>query len=72
MHVSVKRPVSHIFKVFFFLFLQFIVRESNYNQIVMSKEFEMLDKPLMVEIIRRKQMPQMRSLQEPQFESSGM
>lgn len=52
--------------------LQFIVRESNYNQIVMSKEFEMLDKPLMVEIIRRKQMPQMRSLQEPQFESSGL
>lgn len=51
--------------------LKFIVRESNYNQIVMSKEFEMLDKPLMVEIIRRKQMPQMRSLQEPQFESSG-
>ncbi|XP_045583758.1 leucine-zipper-like transcriptional regulator 1 isoform X1 [Procambarus clarkii] len=51
--------------------LKFIVRESNYNQIVMSKEFEMLDKPLMVEIIRRKQMPPMRSLQEPQFESSG-
>ncbi|CAL4119244.1 unnamed protein product, partial [Meganyctiphanes norvegica] len=45
--------------------LKFIVRESNYNQIVMSQEFEMLDKPLMVEIIRRKQMPQVRSLQEP-------
>ncbi|XP_064102982.1 leucine-zipper-like transcriptional regulator 1 isoform X1 [Macrobrachium nipponense] len=51
--------------------LKFIVRESNYNQIVMSKEFEMLDKLLMVEIIRRKQLPQIRSLQEPQFESSG-
>lgn len=37
--------------------LRFIVKETNYNQIVMSKEFEDLDRALMVEIIRRKQMP---------------
>lgn len=38
--------------------LRFIVKESNYNQIVMSSEFEILERSLMVEIIRRKQMPQ--------------
>lgn len=38
--------------------LSFIVKEINYNQIVMSKEFETLDQPLMVEIIRKRQMPQ--------------
>ncbi|KAL3266794.1 hypothetical protein HHI36_010948 [Cryptolaemus montrouzieri] len=38
--------------------LRFIVKESNYNQIVMSAEFEDLERGLMVEIIRRKQMPQ--------------
>lgn len=38
--------------------LNFIVKENNYNQIVMSKEFETLDQPLMVEIIRKRQMPQ--------------
>ena len=37
--------------------LKFIVKESNCNQIVNSKEFESLDKPLMVEIIRRKLSP---------------
>lgn len=41
--------------------LSFVVKESNYNQIVMSQEFETLDKPLMVEIIRRRQMPQART-----------
>ena len=45
--------------------LKFIVKESNYNQIVMSKEFETLDRDLMVEIIRRRQLPPVRSLQEP-------
>ena len=38
--------------------LSFIVKEINYNQIVMSKEFETLDQPLMVEIIRKRQLPQ--------------
>jgi hypothetical protein len=51
--------------------LKFIVKETNYNQIVMSKEFETLEQPLMVEIIRRRQMPQMRSLLEPQFDNTG-
>nr|XP_031838427.1 leucine-zipper-like transcriptional regulator 1 isoform X2 [Nomia melanderi] len=41
--------------------LSFVVKESNYNQIVMSQEFETLDQPLMVEIIRRRQMPQSRN-----------
>jgi len=44
--------------------LRFIIKEVTYNQIVMSKEFETLDQPLMVEIIRRRQTPQLRSLQE--------
>ncbi|XP_013413194.1 leucine-zipper-like transcriptional regulator 1 isoform X2 [Lingula anatina] len=45
--------------------LKFIVKESNYNQIVMSKEFENVDRSLMVEIIRRRQMPPVRLLPEP-------
>ena len=44
--------------------LRYIIKESSYNKIVMSKEFETLDQPLMVEIIRRRQAPQLRSLQE--------
>lgn len=40
--------------------LGFVVKDSNYNQIVMSREFETLDRGLMVEIIRRRQMPQIR------------
>jgi hypothetical protein len=53
--------------------LKFIVKETNYSQIVMSKEFETLEQPLMVEIIRRQQQqtPQSRSQVEPQFESTG-
>lgn len=35
--------------------LRYIIKESNYNTIVMSPEFESLDQPLMVEIIRRRQ-----------------
>lgn len=45
--------------------LKFIVKESNYNQIIMSKEFETIDQPLMVEIIRRKHQPQFRTLPDP-------
>ena len=37
--------------------LKFIIKESNFNNIVNSKEFETLDQPLMVEIIRRRQAP---------------
>lgn len=46
------------------LCMKLIVRESNYTQIVMSQEFETLDQPLMVEIIRRKQLPQIKRAQE--------
>ena len=51
--------------------LRFIIKDSTYNQIVMSKEFETLDQPLMVEIIRRRQTPQLRSLQEDGRTESG-
>lgn len=51
--------------------LRFIVKDSNYNQIVMSKEFETLDRTLMVEIIRRRQLPQSRGPTEAHFENSG-
>jgi hypothetical protein len=44
--------------------LKYIIKDTSYNKIVMSKEFETLDQPLMVEIIRRRQAPQLRSLQE--------
>ncbi|XP_065333126.1 leucine-zipper-like transcriptional regulator 1 isoform X1 [Cloeon dipterum] len=37
--------------------LKYIVKETNYSQIVMSREFENLERALMVEIIRRKQAP---------------
>ncbi len=46
--------------------LKFIVKESNYSQIIMTKEFEKIDQPLMVEIIRRRQLPPVRPLSEPQ------
>ncbi|XP_076681889.1 leucine zipper like transcription regulator 1 isoform X2 [Andrena cerasifolii] len=48
----------HIIKEFC---LSFVVKESNYNQIVMSQKFETLDQPLMVEIIRRRLMPPTRN-----------
>jgi len=51
--------------------LKFVVKESNSTQIVMSKEFETIDKPLMVEIIRRKlsQTSHIRMLPEPQHDN---
>lgn len=52
--------------------LRFVVKESNYNAIVMSNEFETLDQPLMVEIIRRRQMPHVRAPVEPQFDGLGI
>lgn len=51
--------------------LRFIVKDTNYNQIVMSKEFETLDRSLMVDIIRRRQLPQSRGPPESHFENSG-
>ncbi|XP_052124024.1 leucine-zipper-like transcriptional regulator 1 homolog [Frankliniella occidentalis] len=49
------------------LCLKLIVRETNYTQIVMSPDFETLDQPLMVEIIRRKQLPVLKKAQETQL-----
>lgn len=51
--------------------LRFIVKDTHYNQIVMSREFETLDRVLMVEIIRRKQVPQNRAQIEPKFDGLG-
>lgn len=45
---------------FFFLqehCLNFVVKESHFNQVIMTKEFEHLSTPLIVEIVRRKQQP---------------
>lgn len=42
--------------------LRFIVREANYNNIIMSKNFESVPQKLMVEIIRRRQVPQVRRI----------
>ncbi|KAL6257700.1 hypothetical protein P5V15_011280 [Pogonomyrmex californicus] len=49
--------------------LSFVVKEINYNLIVMSQEFETLDQPLMVEIIRRRQVPQARTFTKCEYES---
>lgn len=38
----------------------------------MSKEFETLDQPLMVEIIRRRQIPKVQTLIEPHFDANGI
>ncbi len=45
--------------------LRFIIKESNYNMVINSSEFETLDQPLMVEIIRRRQA-------KPEQSSSGV
>lgn len=37
--------------------MSFIVKEENFNAIVMSNDFEVLDKPLMVEIVRKRVYP---------------
>ena len=37
--------------------LNFIVKESHFNQVIMMREFERLSSPLIVEIVRRKQQP---------------
>lgn len=40
--------------------LNFVVKESHFNQVIMTKEFEHLSTPLIVEIVRRKQQPPLR------------
>ncbi|XP_062507992.1 leucine-zipper-like transcriptional regulator 1 isoform X2 [Corticium candelabrum] len=44
--------------------LKFIVKDANYRAVVMSPLFDDLAKPLMVEVIRRKEQPQMTSLSD--------
>ncbi|CAH0560075.1 unnamed protein product [Brassicogethes aeneus] len=51
--------------------LRFIVKEANFNELVMSPEFEGLDRKLMVEIIRRKQTPQKKQSNKATFEGVG-
>jgi len=38
--------------------MRFIVREVHFNQIIMSTDFENLEKGLMIEVVRRKQLQQ--------------
>ncbi|EZA52806.1 hypothetical protein DMN91_008863 [Ooceraea biroi] len=49
--------------------LGFVVKENNYNLIVMSQEFETLDRSLMVEIIRRRQVPPTKSFSKYEHDS---
>lgn len=37
--------------------MSFIVKDDNFNNIVMTNDFEALDKPLMVEIVRKRAYP---------------
>lgn len=51
--------------------LSFIVKDSNFNQIVMSQEFETLEQPLMVEIIRRRTTPQTRNIFKQYYQAGS-
>ena len=51
--------------------VKFIVKDSNYTQIVMSKEFESLEKYLMVEIVRKHTQTRASSRQAEQQDPSG-
>ncbi|XP_074062670.1 leucine-zipper-like transcriptional regulator 1 isoform X1 [Macrotis lagotis] len=44
--------------------LNFVVKESHFNQVIMMKEFERLSSALIVEIVRRKQQPPLRAHSE--------
>ncbi|XP_072455814.1 leucine-zipper-like transcriptional regulator 1 isoform X1 [Notamacropus eugenii] len=44
--------------------LNFVVKESHFNQVIMMKEFEHLSSSLIVEIVRRKQQPPIRAHSE--------
>uniref|UniRef100_A0A4X2M3P4 Leucine zipper like post translational regulator 1 n=1 Tax=Vombatus ursinus TaxID=29139 RepID=A0A4X2M3P4_VOMUR len=44
--------------------LNFVVKESHFNQVIMMKEFEHLSSSLIVEIVRRKQQPPIRTHSE--------
>lgn len=47
------------------LCLKFIIKDGNYKDIVMSDEFEILDKTLMIEIVRQKQEPTSKLYERP-------
>lgn len=47
------------------LCLKYIVKDGNYKDIIMSSEFEILDKQLMVEIVREKQEPSGKLYERP-------
>lgn len=47
--------------------MKFLIKESNFKQIVMSTQFEHLEQSLMVEIIRRHQSPAKVQLQADQI-----
>lgn len=51
--------------------LKFIVKESNFTQIVMRVEFENVEKELMIDIIRRRQVPQVFQSSERHTENTG-
>lgn len=51
--------------------LKFIVKESNFTQIIMRDEFENVEKELMVDIIRRRQMPEVFKTNEHHIENTG-
>lgn len=54
------------------LCLKFIIKDGNYKEIVMSSEFETLDKPLMVEIVREKQLPRKKLYERPHFDPGNI
>ncbi|XP_033108495.1 leucine-zipper-like transcriptional regulator 1 [Anneissia japonica] len=53
--------------------LFFVTKESNYNSIVMSNEFEQLSQPIMVLVVRRKQQSlTKRILEKQEFDNNSM
>lgn len=52
--------------------LNFVVKESHFNQVIMMKEFEHLSSSLIVEIVRRKQQPPIRAHSEQPVDIGGL
>lgn len=48
--------------------MKFLYKDSNFNQVIMLNEFELLERPLMVEMIRLKQTPRKSSNPEQMSE----
>lgn len=51
--------------------LQFIIKEENFNDIIMSNEFSDLDKSLLVEIIRKRLNPSKIVIETPVEKNVG-